>query len=233
MNRAILVLFFYLLISWSLAQNTLPNTPPSEASSQEAAFAEQMTQTQVNMDLRTQPHLGHPGAPVLMLLFEDFSCPHCKRFTEDVLSDLIRDFVLPGYVYIVYINFPIIDKNSFFAAWAGECAFAQNNLAFWRYKRYIFQYQQSSEGWASPDNLVAIARNHVTELNPDELMRCIVEGDYEQEVLHDLAYAESLAIPGTPALVINNNLAQGTNYAYISDMIYLALEEVFESEKQR
>jgi len=174
--------------------------------------------------LTEQPHLGYAGAPVMMVLFEDFSCPHCKLFNQNVMAQLIRDYVLPGDLYIVFVNYPVINKDSFFAAWAGECAFKQDNVAFWRLKRYMFDIQGATDKWSSPDSIAAIAREYVPELDAEELARCVLEGDFEDEVFTDLAFGQSLELEGTPSMMVNGMKVTGGDYGKLRQIIDIALE---------
>ena len=177
-----------------------------------------------DFQLTQQPHLGYAGAPVMMVLFEDFSCPHCKRFNQNVMAQLIRDYVLPGNLYIIFVNYPVIDKDSFFAAWAGECAFKQDNVAFWRLKRYIFDIQGATDKWASPESIAAIAQDYVPELDAAELARCVLEGDFEDEVFTDLAFGQSLELEGTPSMLVNGMKVTGGDYGKLREVIDIALE---------
>ena len=45
--------------------------------------------------------LGNPTAPVKIEVFSDFTCPHCKHFHEEMLPELMRDYVVPGKVYVI------------------------------------------------------------------------------------------------------------------------------------
>ncbi len=180
--------------------------------------------TERDFQLTSQPHLGYSGAPVMMVLFEDFSCPHCKRFNQNVMAPLIRDYVLPGDLFIVFVNYPVINKDSFFAAWAGECAYKQDNVAFWRLKRYIFDIQGATDKWSSPESIAAIAREYVPELDAEELARCVLDGDFEDEVFTDLAFGQSLELEGTPSMLINGMKVTGGDYGKLRQVIDVALE---------
>jgi len=45
--------------------------------------------------------LGNPAAPVKLEVYSDFTCPHCKHFHEDMLPQLMRDYVVNGKIYII------------------------------------------------------------------------------------------------------------------------------------
>src|SRR5579884_697311 len=50
---------------------------------------------------------GNPQAPVRIDVFSDFQCSHCKTFHDEVLPQLMKDYVDRGKVYLVYRNFPL------------------------------------------------------------------------------------------------------------------------------
>jgi len=58
-------------------------------------------------DIERSKSLGNPAAPVRIDVYSDFQCPACKGFHENVLPMLIRDYVVPGKVYIVSREFPL------------------------------------------------------------------------------------------------------------------------------
>src|SRR3569832_940361 len=51
--------------------------------------------------------MGSPTAPIVMEVFASFDCPHCKDLHDNTLPMIIRDFVVPGKVYLVYREFPL------------------------------------------------------------------------------------------------------------------------------
>src|SRR5689334_19499330 len=44
---------------------------------------------------------GGAGAPVTIELFTCFTCPHCKLFHDEIVPQLMRDYVVSGKVYLV------------------------------------------------------------------------------------------------------------------------------------
>jgi protein-disulfide isomerase len=50
---------------------------------------------------------GSPAAPIQMEIFSDFQCPGCKRLHDEELPSILRDYVTPGKVYLIYRYFPL------------------------------------------------------------------------------------------------------------------------------
>src|SRR5262245_52661321 len=50
---------------------------------------------------------GNPGAPIRLEIFSDFQCPACKSLHEQLLPMLMKEYVMPGKVYVVNREFPL------------------------------------------------------------------------------------------------------------------------------
>src|SRR5271170_525889 len=68
---------------------------------------------------------GNPKAPITIEVFSDFQCPGCKRFHDEELPLIVKDYVKRGKVYLVYRYFPL--PQHAYARKAAElvCACAQ------------------------------------------------------------------------------------------------------------
>ena len=51
--------------------------------------------------------MGLPTAPIVLELYSDFMCPHCKHLHEDILPSIITDFVKTGKAYLIFREFPL------------------------------------------------------------------------------------------------------------------------------
>ncbi|HTS27036.1 MAG TPA: thioredoxin domain-containing protein [Bryobacteraceae bacterium] len=58
-------------------------------------------------DVEKARAIGNPVAPVRIDVYSDFQCPACKGFHENLLPVMIRDYVQPGKVYMVFHEFPL------------------------------------------------------------------------------------------------------------------------------
>ena len=50
---------------------------------------------------------GSPSAPIRIEIFSDFQCPACKVMHDQLLPPLMKDYVMPGKVLLVYHEFPL------------------------------------------------------------------------------------------------------------------------------
>ena len=156
-------------------------------------------------DLEGQPVIGDPDAPITMIAFEDFKCPACRNFEEGVFPLIENDYIRSGQVKFHFINYPIpLGQDSFTAAVAAECAFAQSEDAFWDYKTILYRSQESEgRAWATPSKLEDLAQTYVPELDSSELRACIDEERYLDEVNADKEMGVVAGVQGTPTLFVN------------------------------
>lgn len=147
-----------------------------------------------------QPTLGEPGAPVKLILFENFMCEYCKAFEEEVFPQLERDYIDTGKVEAYYVNLAWGSEQATLAGLAGECAYRQNETAFWPLKTALYEAQGR---WQTAEDLIALAAG-VDGLEPEALRGCLEEGRYADEVQRDLELGDRVGVEGTPSIVIGD-----------------------------
>ena len=176
------------------------------------------------LSYENQPTLGDAAAPVKLAVFEDFKCPACKFFEDNVFPGLERDYLDTGRAQLVFVNFPFIGPDSTTAAVAGECAYRQNEAAFWEYKTVLYRAQGAERAeWATPARLEELAQN-VGDLDAAELRTCIDEQRYAAEVTSDLDMAQAVGVNSTPSLFVNGTKLENANdYEAVKEAIDAAL----------
>ena len=179
--------------------------------------------TQAPSGYSGQPTLGSPAAPVKLILFENFMCEHCKAFEEEVFPRLEREYIETGKAEAYYVNLAWGEEDSTTVALAGECAYQQDEAAFWEYKRLLFE-AQGGEGWTSTENLAALA-GRVDGLDAQEMEACVEERRYLTEVQQDLELGETVGVRATPSVVIGNEGFEGPSYSVLAAAIDRQLEQ--------
>lgn len=154
------------------------------------------------------PALGQEDAPVEFVLWEDFQCPFCKRFTLNTFSELERQFVDQGQVRFVWRNFQRYGSESLDAAVAAYCAGEQGQ--FWQYKKSLFQHQQGIQsGVFTRSGLSRFAQD--LGLDATAFNGCLTsEADnYGRIIAADRAMARDEGVTGTPTFFINGQQVVG------------------------
>lgn len=180
--------------------NILPPPPPS--GNDQNNNPEPIVRKDVSED--DDPIIGDKNAPITMIEFSDFECPFCKRFFDESLSQIEKNYIEKGYVKLVYRDFPLtnIHPNAQKAAEAAECADEQGK---WRAMHdIIFKNQQSG---LSIDNFKKWAKE--IKLDAKKFDECLNSDKYKAEVEKDLNDGLSYGVQGTPSFFINGELLVG------------------------
>ena len=158
--------------------------------------------------LQGEPVLGSKDAPVTIVEFSDFECPYCKRFHEQVLPSLQREYIDPGLVRFVHKDLPLpFHRQARPAAAAARCAGEQNR--YWDLYGALFNQQSCLEC----KGVVEIAE----ELNIDSsaLQACIQRDATQAVIAANLSEAKLHNILATPTFVIGPSRADGKHYGEI------------------
>jgi protein-disulfide isomerase len=100
--------------------------------------------------------LGSPRARVTVVEFADLQCPFCGEFAREVLPEVVRRYVRPGRVRLVFRTLDFIGEDSTRAARMAAAAGLQNRL--WHFVELVFHNQGGeNEGWVTDNYLRRIA----------------------------------------------------------------------------
>jgi len=160
----------------------------------EAAYRNRFSPDAIhNIDLQDSPAKGPTGAPVLIVEFADFECPHCAA-TRPMLDDLFKRY--EGQIRFVYKNFPLgSHQYAEKAARASIAAHKQNK--FWEMEVALFDNHANLQ----PALMEQLAKSIGLDMPR-------FQKDWESEAVADLVardrkQGERLELSGTPSIFIN------------------------------
>ena len=148
--------------------------------------------------------LGAADAPVTLVQYADFQCPHCLRHAVEQEPFLVEEYVKPGLLRIEFRHLPVVGVESTTAARGAVCAAEQDR--FWEYANRLFAIQ-AGEGFRRDGGafgepaLTALAG----ELGLDDgaFAACLADPDTLGAVEADHAAARESGFQGTPSFVLN------------------------------
>ena len=149
-----------------------------------------------------QPSFGTPGAPVVLVAFADFACPHCKDEAIMLRQNLLTAY--PTQVRFYFKDFPIESLHPWAkpAAIAGRCVFRQNPSSFWSYYDWIFAHQADITAPNLKDKVMEWAKGD-KDIDVLQLGQCMDTKATEAEVDKNLAEGRALDVNATPTLFVN------------------------------
>ena len=139
-----------------------------------------------------RPALGPASAPVLLVLFSDFQCPYCKRFSE-TLREVRKNY--GDKVRLVFRQFPLTEIHAYAlqAAEASLCAQAQGH--FWEMHDLLFEDQSNLKD--------ADLKSRADKLGLDAgaFGACLDSARYGNQIKEDLRAGATAGVEGTPGVV--------------------------------
>lgn len=163
------------------------------------------------------PVLGEAGAPVRVMVFEDFACRGCRAFHENVLPKLRREYVDPGVVRYEHRDYPRPGQDDPEIHRAASAARAvQDELgdaAFYEYEAALFRNQ----GRLGLDLYADLA----TEVgaDPDTVRRAARTRRYAETVERDREAGQQRDVGAVPAIYVEDEEFTGTTYAGLADLV--------------
>lgn len=136
--------------------------------------------------------LGDPAAPITIVAFEDFLCPHCQNYQANV-DTFVEEYVRTGQAQFEFRFYPLVNPQySTTFAKAAECVAAQDLSRFWDAHDLLFEFARRR---ALHDVTASTAA--LLNLNADALAECV---DRSIQFLIDTQLAQSAFVSGTPAV---------------------------------
>lgn len=175
--------------------------------------------------------VGDPNAKVTIDVFEDFQCPACKQFSEQIEPLILQNLVDTGKAKYVFHNYPFIDGDttasggeSDQSANAAMCANEQGK--FWDMKSIMYtNWNGENRGGLSNARLEAMAKS--IGLNMTDFNNCFDANTYKNDIQADFDLGKQMGVSGTPSVFVNGARAGQpgyiASYQEIADAVEAAL----------
>jgi protein-disulfide isomerase len=138
--------------------------------------------------------LGYEDAPITIVEFADFTCPHCQEYAE-TMHRFIDEFVTTGKAKFEFRMFPIVHPQyADFTAELAECTAELSPGSFWNAHDLIFQLAGAGR-YDAMGRLVAERFG----LDYSALLECA--SDARQHVT-DMNLGQQVGVQGTPAVLV-------------------------------
>ena len=172
-------------MAWSAASNA--EAPPPEATFDSVPVTAE------------DKVLGRPGAPVTIVEYASFTCPHCAEFHLDILPELKKAYIDTGKARLVFRDFPL-DRSAFAASVVARCASAS------RYFGIVDLLFREQPRWASARNPMAALGRLATlaGISKKKLDACLKDEKIQNAVLQQrLTASQKFNVTSTPTLIVN------------------------------
>ncbi len=165
------------------------------------------------IDIAGRPVKGDEKAPLTLVEFADYQCPHCKMAGESIGK------VLKKYsrkVKLVFMNFPVNSSGiSRLVAIGAVCAEKQNK--YWEFHEMAFSKQRELSAQSSEN----FARDLGLKL--DVFKTCIGSPEAQARVTKDQEEGQKVGVTGTPTLYLNGKKLRSYEEGELGQAIEKAL----------
>lgn len=201
-----------MLVAQYIADRLASGATPSDIKLDIDVIVDALTPREIPIEGR--PTYGNVNAPVTVVVFADFQCPHCKAEAPG-LRKAVQNY--RGEAKLVFKHFPLeMHPRAQAAAIAAEAAHEQGK--FWEMHDLIFDHQEQLED----EDLERYAKQ-IRGLDFDKWKAAYQSESTKLTVGKDRAIGDALDIPGTPAVYVNGRqvtpLLWGSLEAWIDDAL--------------
>jgi len=199
---------------WLNSGPSMPPLPPlGAANAQDAA--------EIDTSGIVEMVLGADDAPVEMIEYASFTCPHCAKFHMGVMKQIKADYIDTGKVRFIYREV-YFDR---FGLWASMVARCGGREKFFGISDLIYTQQRDWLEGGDPANIAANLRKigKVAGLTDDGLDACLADGDSARALVAWYQQnAEKHEINSTPSFVIDGEK--------FSNMAYESFKEILDTK---
>jgi protein-disulfide isomerase len=164
---------------------------------------------------------GDPDAPVTIIEYASFTCPHCADFNAEVMPQLRENFIETGKARLIFREV-YFDRAGLWASMIARCApqdrfFGIVDVLFERQREWATA--QTNEEFV--EKLYGIGRQ--AGLTQEEMDACMSDQAFAEALVQN--YQQNAAADGidsTPSFVINGETYGNMDYATLAERLEAA-----------
>ncbi len=168
---------------------------------------------------------GSPTAPVTVYEMSDFQCPYCRNFALETFRALETEYISPGKVRWVFVNFPLTSIHANAVAAAGTALCAGRQDAFWPVHDLLYIHQDTWAPLKEPGPFFLSLADSAGISKP-KLLECVKSPGTESEIRFEAEGAERAGASSTPTFYIEGGLLTGAHplpvFRQVLDSVYAA-----------
>jgi protein-disulfide isomerase len=166
--------------------------------------------------------MGSEDAPVTLIEYASFTCPHCADFQQSVMPQIRENYIEPGKVKLIFREV-YFDRAGLWASMIARCAPKD------RYFGIVDVLYERQRDWAitsAPeelmDKLYAIGRQ--AGLTDEEMNACMSDRAFAEALVAE--YQKNAAadqIDATPSFILNGTKESNMSYPEFAEKLDAAL----------
>ena len=138
----------------------------------------------------------------------DFQCPYCRSFALETFRAIEKEYITPGKVRWVFVNFPLTSIHANAVAAAGTALCAARQGAFWPVHDLLYTHQDAWAPLKEPGPFFLSLADSAGISKP-KLLECVKSPATESEIRSEAEGAERAGASSTPSFYIEGGLLTG------------------------
>jgi len=155
----------------------------------------------VSIDITDRPIRGKLSAPVTIVEFADYQCPHCKR-SATAFERLLKRF--PEDIRVVFMDFPV-NRSGISRTMAEGAACARKQDRFWEYHDLVFAQQEHLRHESAKEIAAELS------LDMDAFNACLQSPATRDYVNASAFQGRRLGVTRTPSVYVDGKPLQSTH----------------------
>ncbi len=159
---------------------------------------------------------GAAEAPIEIIEYASFTCPHCGHFANDVFPQLKSEYIDTGKVRFIFRNF-VRDRYDMAAASASRCT---NDSA--KVQRLVKKLFAQQEQWLSSNNpyeTIALVLS-MEGISKEQFGACLDEKSLQLDVVKMRKDGQdTYQIRSVPTLILNGSAVEGHSFEALKEAI--------------
>lgn len=167
--------------------------------------------------------LGQEDAPITLIEYASYTCPHCATFAEGVMPELKKDFIETGKVKLVYREV-YFDR---YGLWASMMARCGGDMRYFGIQEILYKTQKEWMGNQDPTEVVNNLKKIGRQAGMDDatMDACMQDAATASALMkHYETNMAEFDIQGTPTLVINGTVHKNMSYADLKGVLEAELK---------
>ncbi|MCJ8140635.1 DsbA family protein [Falsirhodobacter halotolerans] len=162
--------------------------------------------------------LGQADAPVTIVEYASYTCPHCADFHTNVFDKLKADYIDSGKVKFIFREV-YFDR---YGLWASMIARCGGEMRYFGVSDMLFDQQREWAGSSDPavvvQNLKRIGRT--AGMDDATMDQCMQDGAMAQALVENYeANVKEDGVEGTPTIFVNGAKHSNMSYADLKELI--------------
>ncbi|MFB5086242.1 DsbA family protein [Psychrobacillus sp. PGGUH221] len=177
----------------------------------------------VDINYEGQPFIGEESAPVEIVEFGDYKCPHCGEFNNSLFPIINQELVETGKAKFYFMNYSFIAADSTTSAQFAETVYKElGNEKFWEFHHLLFANQTTETGQTNlmtEDFLKAVLAEVANPEETEKVMLAFKEGKGKEAWDKDMSTADSLGVTATPTIFVGGKEFTGGTMDDLAKMV--------------